>query len=74
MSASEGCRNWSPSSAVACTTIATIVDRDRTSCVTSRSDWRPLSSFVLISSPSETARLARMSATKPAARLVIQNR
>jgi hypothetical protein len=35
---------------------------------------RPRSSFVLITSPSETARLARISAAKPAARLVIQNR
>ncbi len=39
-----------------------------------RSGPRLLSSFVLISSPSETARLASTSAATPAARLVIQKR
>src|SRR5450755_1329423 len=74
MSAIDGCRNLSPSSAAAWTTIATIVDSERISWVTRRSAPLRLSSFVLMSSPSETARLARMRAENPAARLMSQNR
>ncbi len=44
------------------------------SCVERRSGPLRRSSLVLISRPSDTARLARIRAAKPAARLVIQNR
>src|SRR5690349_21689280 len=73
MSATEGCRNLSPSSVAPCTTIATIVDSERISCATRRSGPRPFSQRVPISNPTHTARLAVTSATDPAARLVIQN-
>ena len=65
----------SPSSARPWTTIATIVASDRISCSGQQVGApRRRSSLVLISRPSETARLASTRATIPAARLVIQNR
>src|SRR5262249_9611931 len=61
-------------SETAWTTSAIIVASDSASCVTRRSAPQRLSSFVLISNPSDTARLAIRSAAIPAARDVIQNR
>ena len=74
MSARLGCRKLSPSSATACTTMATMVAIESASWMARRSGPRPLISLPPMLRPTPTATLEKSSASVPAARLVIQNR
>ena len=74
MSARLGCMKPSPSSATACTTMATIVAIESASWMARRSGPRPFISLPPMLRPTPTATLEKSSASVPAARLVIQNR
>src|SRR5947208_3374563 len=70
MSTIDGCRNLSPSSVTPWTRMATIVASASVSCAARRSVVRPLSSFVLISSPAATADEALPGRAEPELRAV----